>query len=149
MNEKAANAAALEMAGNTDVQATVLKDYSTQFKTTLSKVITDNPGIDPNVARGKAFVDVIKDPKNNLLPTGFEDDKPTKGATFNINMGGNEPKYDPGFLGPTQLAVKGDITVGSYTGKKEFIIDSEAYILDPQNIGIPKASLRCFKSRKC
>jgi hypothetical protein len=144
MNEQAANAAALEMAGNTDVQATVLKDYSTQFKTTLSKVITDNPGIDPNVARGKAFVDVIKDPKNNLLPTGFEDDKPTKGSTFNINMGGREPKYESGFLGPTQLAVKGETSLGSWTGKKEFTFDSEAYILDPQKVGIPKASLRNF-----
>lgn len=144
LTEEASNAAALEMAGNSDAQAKILKDYPTQFKSELSKIIINNPGIDPNVARGKAFVDVIKDPKNSLLPTGFEDDKPTKGATFNINMGGGEPKYESGFLGPTQLAVKGDISLGSFTGKKEFTFDSEAYILDPQKVGIPKASLRNF-----
>jgi hypothetical protein len=142
LTEEASNAAALEMAGNSDAQAKILKDYSTQFKSELSKIIINNPGIDPNVARGKAFVDVIKDPKNSLLPTGFEDDKPTKGATFNINMGGKiNPQEPAGFLVSRNLVIKQKKGVGTYQKQENVKVQGPAFTIHPQNVSLPNADI--------
>ena len=139
MNDQAANAAALEMAGNTDVQAKILKDFPTQFKTSLSKVMLNNPGIDPNVARGKAFVDVIKDENNSLLPTGKIDDEPKK--DFNINIGSGDNNRVVGSLTDRDIHLSNTYGIGSYQKQKEFKVTGKVFALNPQKVGMPPADL--------
>jgi hypothetical protein len=139
MTDQAANAAAMEMAGNTDVQAKILKDFPTQFKTSLSKVILNNPGIDPNVARGKAFVDVIKDENNALLPTSKIEDEPKKDFNFNIGTGDNNRVI--GRLTEREIHLKNTYGVGSYQKQKEFAIKGKVFSLSPQKVGMPPADL--------
>ena len=140
LNDQAANAAALEMAGNTDVQATIMKDYSSQFKTELAKVALQNPGADPSMIRGKAFYNVIRDDKNKLLPTGDEFDEPKKGFTINNNYGpGNERVV--GNLADRQIHLKNTYGSGSYQKQKEFSITGKVFALNPQKVGMPPADL--------
>lgn len=139
LNDQAANAASLEMAGNTDVQAKILKDFPTQFKTSLSKVMLNNPGIDPNVARGKAFVDVIKDPANALLPTHELLDQPKNKFNFNISTGDNNRVV--GSLTDRDIHLSNTYGIGSYQKQKEFKITGKVFALNPQKVGMPPADL--------
>lgn len=141
MTDQAANAAAMEMAGNTDVQAKILKDFPTQFKTSLSKVMLNNPGIDPNVARGKAFVDVIKDENNALLPTAKIEDEPKKDFNFNINTGGGDDNNAAGGVTTRRMHFMGSYGLGSYQTSKEFQVDSKVFSFNPQKVGMPTADL--------
>lgn len=140
LNDQAANAAALELAGNSDVQATILKDYSSQFNTELSKVQLNNPGVDPNVARGKAFYNVIRDERNRLLPTGDEFDEPKK--DFNINIGpGKDDNNAAGGVTTRRMHFMGNYGLGSYQTSKEFQVDSKVFSFNPQKVGMPTADL--------
>jgi hypothetical protein len=139
LNDQAANAAALEMAGNTDVQATIMKDYSSQFKTELAKVALQNPGADPSMIRGKAFYNVIRDDKNKLLPTGDEFDEPKKG--FNINVGTGDNTRVIGRLTDRDIHLKNTYGSGSYQKQKEFAIKGKVFSLNPQKVGMPPADL--------
>lgn len=142
LTDEAANAAALDMASRSDVQATILKEMPTQFKVALSKVMLNNPGVDPNVARGKAFVDVIKDPKNELLPTGAEDDEPSRSPKISItNYPAGDPNAPAAGLTTRQIHLKSNIGMGSYKGQKEFKVNAKVFSFNPQKVGMPTADL--------
>jgi hypothetical protein len=143
LNPKAAEKAAMSIATNQNARLTIMKERPEEYQEELTKELAKTPN-EPALAKFRAVQNIIQNPDNPFLPSEKIEVTPSKGSNFNFNMGGGEPKYESGFLGPTQLAVKGDISLGSFTGKKEFTFDSEAYILDPQKVGIPKASLRNF-----
>lgn len=143
LNPKAAEKAAIAISTNQNARLTIMKERPEEYQKELTKELAKTPN-EPALAKFRAVQNIIQNPDNPFLPSENIEVTPTKGMTINNNMGGGEPKYESGFLGPTQLAVKGEISLGSWTGKKEFIVDSEAYILDPQKVGIPKASLRNF-----
>jgi hypothetical protein len=141
LNDQAANAAALEMAGNTDVQATIMKDYSSQFKTELAKVALQNPGADPSMIRGKAFYNVIRDDKNKLLPTGDEFDEPKKGFTINNNYGGGNDQEVVGDLVKRDIHFSNVYGSGTYKRTKEFKVKEPVFSFNPQKVGMPAADL--------
>lgn len=140
LNPNAAEQAANGMAMNSNVRLNIMYERPEEYQKAFATELLKSPG-DPNLAKVRAVASIIKNPNNPYLPSAPENVTPTKSPTINVNVGGDN-NYQPGFLQEGDVNIQHQESYGSWSGKKEYSVPTEFFPLNPQEVGIPTATLK-------
>lgn len=140
LKPEVADQAAIGMAMDGNVRLTIMKERPEEYQKAFTSALLKSPN-DPNYAKVQAIASIIRNEKNGYLPSATEDATPKKGMNINVNVGGDN-NYQPGFLQEGDVNIQDQVSYGSWSGKKEYSVPTEFFPLNPQEVGIPTATLK-------